>query len=140
MSKIQRDAHYPNLVWMIFDDKSWDGFHYLMDDFVAFNKETTEPIVLVFYPRVDMPKGAPLPHIRRMVKYLGEHPEVETMITVLPKWMKIAKLFANLSMKIFPNQTMKAILLDDVEKVYTHYCEFKEIPVPETAITLPDFD
>ena len=121
MQVIYRDEKHPDLVWLKFEGPSWDEFHELMNQFETWTRETQAPFYLVFYPTIDMPKGSPLPHIRRLIKFLNAEPKIRYMITILPKNMIIAKGFANLATRLFPGQTMQSTIITDVDEVYAIY-------------------
>ena len=121
MQDIKRDEKYPDLVWVTFEGPAWDDFHTLMEAFEKFTEESPTPFHMVFYPIVDMPKGSPLPHIQRMIRFMNNNPKIEHMITILPRKMIIAKMFANIAMKLFPGQQMKASIITDKEKVHEVY-------------------
>ena len=125
MAGIYRDATYPDLVWMEFNGPSWEEFHELFAELEAFNSVSDDGYCLAFYPTIDMPRGAPMTHIRRLMSFLNKEKKIVAMITVLPRHMIFAKAFADLATRMFPGATPSSIVnhRDEVHDAYAKLAE-----------------
>ena len=120
MQGIYHDPEYPDLVWMEFNGPTWNEFHTLFAELETFNATAEVGYFLAFYPTVDMPRGAPLNHIRQLISFLNHEPKVLGMVTVMPRHMIIAKTFADLVGRLFPASTPSSIVMSK-EDVYEAY-------------------
>lgn len=126
MSSLSLDPERSDLLWMAFDGQSWDDFNALLSDLMNLTKDLPEPYCLIFDPAHDMPKGNPLPHIRRMMRYMENEPKFEHMIAIVPGWMKIAATFARLVLQLFPGKTLdgNGIVVDSREAALGAYSAY----------------
>ncbi|MFW5748277.1 MAG: hypothetical protein ACOCYT_01550 [Chloroflexota bacterium] len=101
MSSLHYDAEYHDLIWMEFDGRTWEEFSLLVSELKVFVADITAPYSLVFYPDKDMPRGNPIPHISNMSRFLEADPRFNFMIAIVPSWMRITSIFANMASKLF---------------------------------------
>jgi hypothetical protein len=99
MSTISRDADYPDLVWVIFDGKTWDEYYQLFGKVAEFAQASEKPIVIAFHPSVDMPKGAPLAPLKWTADLVKNEPKVLHMYAVVEVRFVIGRAFAQLAAK-----------------------------------------
>lgn len=114
MSAIYQDTEYQNLLWMDFDGTTWDEFNILLSQLIELSDDIEEPYCLIFNPLNDMPRGNPLPHIKRMTRFMEDEAKFEHMIAIVPKWMKIAAMFAKVTMQLIPLHRTTSNDLDSV--------------------------
>lgn len=101
MNQVYQDAEYNNLIWMEFEGPTWDELHTLLSQLAELSKTRGTSYCLVFSPLVDMPRGNPMPHIKRFMKALEADPNYVSMIAVLPRWMVIASAFTRVAARMF---------------------------------------
>lgn len=129
MSLLYADPDYPDLFWMEFNGPTWDEFNLLLSDLTQLSRERQAPYSLIFYPSVDMPRGNPMPHLKRMMRVMDEDPHFEHMIAIVPDWMRIAATFARVAMQIFQpsNRSYEdtGFMVKTPEEARATYLEFK---------------
>lgn len=131
MSLVYIDNAHDDLIWMEFDGPTWDEFHVLVDELAEMTKARTTPYCLIFVPTVDMPKGSPMPHIRRLMNFMDREAKFELMIAVVPKWMRVAAVFTNIVMKMFhKNANEKGATVGSREEAFAAYAEYHAAKQP----------
>lgn len=112
MSRIYFDANRKDIIWFEFDGPNWDVYNEKLSELIALARQSETPICFIFEPSIDMPKGNPMPHIKRTIKIVDEEANIAQMFVILPKSFAIAKIFAQLTQKLF-NSDSSMSMCDD---------------------------
>lgn len=121
MRNITPDETYDDIVWGVFEGPTWNEFHELLLEIEKYTEQRDTPFYLMFQPTIDMPKGAPFPHMRRILEIVNKEPKILHLIVVVRSSMIIAKQFAAIAAKIFPQQMKLASIVTSTEEAYALY-------------------
>ncbi len=103
MSEFFRDKEYPNLIWAIFNGKTWDEYHQLFIDIAEFAHNNPEPIFIAFNPESEIPMGSsPLSHLKWTAEFVQKEEKILHMYAIVDKSkFNIGRVFADLAAKLF---------------------------------------
>lgn len=89
-----------SVYWEFDPVEGWDSFHQGLDQLVDHTENCAEPFFLIFHPSGDVPKGNPIPHMRRIIQLSKQNDMViQTIIIMKSNWL-IAQTFAKLLNKL----------------------------------------
>lgn len=106
--------------WEFNPQDGWDGFHLGLDEIVNHAENTQEPFFFIFNPAGDVPKGNPIPPMRRIIQFSKKNSMViQTIIIMDSNWL-IAKTFAKLLNKMMSlePEVKLAFGLDEARKIH----------------------
>ena len=120
---IYTDPDHNNLIWFKFEGPDWNEYNTLMNQLEAAIRAPGPPTCVIFAPTVDLPSGNPLPHMQRLTRMPGNYQRFELLIVIVPPWMKLAKAFANIVLKLINNGGEVKLVTTEAEarQAYDYY-------------------
>ena len=89
-----------SIYWKFNPAEGWGGFHQELDEIARYANNAKEPFFIIFEPTGDVPKGNPIPPMRRIIQFSKQNSMViQTIIIMESNWL-IAKTFAKLLNKM----------------------------------------
>lgn len=116
MDAVRFDTEHPQLLRWDFDPSAvdgWNGFNQQLDAVRDIIRESEQPIVVLFTPLKDMPRGNPMIHIQRLMRVATSEPQFVRFIAILPADMRIAEVFGNIAMTALRIDTFAEIVANE---------------------------
>lgn len=87
--------------WYFENDTTWDELHLQLDELVRIARHAEQPIHIVAFAAQRVPRGNPLPHLKRLIVIVNKHDCIANFVIVNQYVNIVAQRLIRMAMQMF---------------------------------------